>query len=188
MLSRFANEYADKDAELNSLLHDSKKEDAILLVHSIKGLAGNLGMIPLFESTKKLEEALRTSGENMDIKVRGMAASFSLALRQTVAQITFLQKLEDKANTCKQECNCANFGTVNLTSLCEALCESDAKSQELFFELEPELQTLIPQGELNRLREYIENFELDDAYELLSSLAPEKPKKEETPVPPQEHT
>ena len=188
MLSRFANEYADKDAELNSLLHDSKKEDAALLVHSIKGLAGNLGMIPLFESTKKLEEALHTSEENMDIKVRGMAATFSLALRQTVAQITFLQKLEDKANSCKQECNCANFDTVDLTSLCEALCESDAKSQELFFELEPELQTLIPQGELNRLREYIENFELDDAYELLSSLAPEKPKKEETPVPPQEHT
>ena len=179
MLSRFAKEYANKDAELNSLLHGNKKEDAIMLVHSIKGLAGNLGMIPLFEASKKLEEALHANGEGADIQIRGMAVAFSLALRQTTAQTTSLQEPAAETTTGKPECNCVAFNTEKLTSLCEALYESDAKSQELFFELEPELQNLIPKGELNRLRECIESFELDDAYQLLSSLAPNKMKKEE---------
>ena len=176
MLSRFAKEYANKDAELSSMLKNDKKEDAILIAHSIKGLSGNLGMLGLFDAARKLEDSLRSDMSCTDIEVQSQLTAFSMTLQQSLNQINLFMETAGKTENKPVVSESVPLDPKKLASLREALYESDAKSQELFYELEQELQNLIPEGKLGILRENIENFEFDEAYELLETLLPDEPK------------
>ena len=59
LLVKMHNQYRQSGRELDDLLARGAQEEAIRLVHSIKGVAGSLGATALFESSNELEQALR---------------------------------------------------------------------------------------------------------------------------------
>lgn len=62
-LSRFKINYINSTYEISGMLKAGKVNDARVLIHSIKGLAGTLGLTKLFFTADKLESALCTQPE-----------------------------------------------------------------------------------------------------------------------------
>lgn len=174
ILTRFTKDYASKDVELRELLSLEKKEAAILLVHSIKGLSGNLGMSSLFEAAKNLEDCLRQDKDLAGIEVQNLLTAFLLTLQQSLNQVNSgLDVVIDKSDgEPKIIPKSTGFDPKKCVALREALSESDSIAQELFQSLEQELRSILPEGRLGLLRENIENFEFDEASQLLDALLP----------------
>ena len=55
MLLRFANEYVDSPAKVEALLESGDYAGAKILIHTAKGITGNLGLVALFEYCKVFE-------------------------------------------------------------------------------------------------------------------------------------
>ena len=60
LLGMFVQKYNNVGEELGQLISAEKMEEARALAHTIKGVAGNIGAIDLFETAKVLNETLAT--------------------------------------------------------------------------------------------------------------------------------
>jgi PAS domain S-box-containing protein len=58
----FCRQYADAGAELEHLLASGGKDEAAALAHAIKGVAGNIGAMRIYEAAKTLEAQLLERG------------------------------------------------------------------------------------------------------------------------------
>ena len=58
---KFKNTYAGSYDEAHSLLMHGNTEDARILIHSVKGLAGTLGFVKLYYAASILERAILSS-------------------------------------------------------------------------------------------------------------------------------
>ncbi len=63
LLLRFAKEQADIPLQLPSLLASGNLTQAIFLLHSLKGLAGNLGATILVKVTNQLMNEIKVEGQ-----------------------------------------------------------------------------------------------------------------------------
>lgn len=55
LLTKFIDDYQCAQTDLLQMLENKQWDSAVLLIHTIKGISGNLGMEVLFEVTKSLE-------------------------------------------------------------------------------------------------------------------------------------
>ncbi|WP_164914453.1 ATP-binding protein [Aminipila luticellarii] len=62
-LTKFKTSYAHVDNDIQELLLDKNFTEAHRIAHSVKGLAGTLGLIPLQQVASELEEALKEESE-----------------------------------------------------------------------------------------------------------------------------
>ena len=58
LLDKFVAEYSDAHQKLCTMLQDSNQSNAKIMVHTIKGVAGNLGMNALHLYCKDLEQSI----------------------------------------------------------------------------------------------------------------------------------
>ena len=65
-LSRFKTEYADSSSKANDYLLCGRPGDARILIHSVKGLAGTLGLHQLHYAAAKLEQAIIISDPSLN--------------------------------------------------------------------------------------------------------------------------
>lgn len=123
LLQKFESRYADTKPELLAELHDNKMEDAIRRVHSVKGVAGNLGISNLQSMALKLEEALR----NGETEYQDCLTSFLSHLHTVQTAISeALPKTDDPSQTE----NAMQEGDVaSLRSILEQLREPLQKRQ-----------------------------------------------------------
>lgn len=63
LLGKFAGDYQDVEQQLTTLVTNGEQEEALRLVHSIKGAAANLSLKPLAAATKIVEDSLRETGQ-----------------------------------------------------------------------------------------------------------------------------
>lgn len=83
LLAGFVREYEAAASSLAGLLAGGRTGDAVLLAHSVKGLAANLGGEQLAETARVLEERLREAG---DSGREAALAAFSQALERFTVQ------------------------------------------------------------------------------------------------------
>jgi two-component system, sensor histidine kinase and response regulator len=81
LLRTFAATYADADGQLRILLIEGKLDDAIREVHTIKGLAGQMGAQALYRLARRLETALRSASPEVDAALRNFADELALVIR-----------------------------------------------------------------------------------------------------------
>ena len=65
LLAKFRDKYHDTPVRLIELLEHDKQEEAFSLVHSIKGVSGNLGMETLYQDSLLLESCLRNKDSDL---------------------------------------------------------------------------------------------------------------------------
>lgn len=63
-VSRFKDNYIDADVILIGMLRSGQLDEAARHIHSIKGLAGTLGMLPLSLCCAVIEDKLRTGQQD----------------------------------------------------------------------------------------------------------------------------
>ena len=64
-LQRFLSSYADSCHRLQQMIDGNQIDEAIILSHSVKGLAGTLGLADLYEASARLELALKEGHSNI---------------------------------------------------------------------------------------------------------------------------
>ena len=84
LLDKFRQDYATADQDLRRLIEAKKPKEARLLAHSIKGIAGNIGMTDLQAAAAGLEKALR---DRVQSEYGTRMALFSKALPQVLASV-----------------------------------------------------------------------------------------------------
>jgi len=82
LFSRLHDEYKDANNQLDHLLNEGELDAAKTLIHTLKGVAGNLGCVQLHQTSRDYDDALKSGGVPDDIK-----SSFADALSQTIAEL-----------------------------------------------------------------------------------------------------
>ncbi|MBU2978062.1 Hpt domain-containing protein [Alteromonas sp. C1M14] len=61
LLQKFADEYQDSEDKLNTMLRNEQWQEAKIHLHTIKGVAGNLGISRLHQACKQTEDELKAN-------------------------------------------------------------------------------------------------------------------------------
>jgi len=89
LLDKFRQNYAHVDRDLRDLIKKGKDEDARRLAHSIKGVAGNIGMTGLQAAAANLETAFR---DKMQSEYNTLMTLFSQALPLVLSSVDQLTR------------------------------------------------------------------------------------------------
>ncbi len=157
LLQRFSDEYAQSDAKLQSHFAEGEWEKARVFIHTLKGVAGNLGLVALHEQSKLAELALKN-----DEDVPPSYADFIVTLDATLAEITQLANSgEDNTNTAT-----ADSGT-QASALVSALENNEFIPQQ---QLDEWLDALpLNADSKSEISEAIDELDYDKALSLLNA-------------------
>ena len=84
LLGNFANDYAGSSAEIEAAIDESDWKQAHALIHALKGLAGNLGAMKVYDAATELERAVRAPEWDKGL-IRPKLAALDRVLKQAVA-------------------------------------------------------------------------------------------------------
>lgn len=82
LVNKFTDQYKNSADEVTTLISTGQLKDAAVLVHSIKGAAGNLSMVDLYNHAKALETELRA--ENTETSA--LVNEFNIALQAVIEE------------------------------------------------------------------------------------------------------
>ncbi len=97
LLTKFINEYDDAHNTVRSHLDAQALEPATLLVHTIKGVAGNLGMLALFEQAKTLEPACKSGTADAE-QIQSFAQVLTATINELKLYIDAQQATQNEAS------------------------------------------------------------------------------------------
>jgi PAS domain S-box-containing protein len=166
-LEQFKSYQTQFMSQIDEALEKQDLESLIRAVHTLKGLAGNIGAKELQHKSKELEN---------DLKSNGITNTTQDASYEIIQDITLLEeKLDQFFTTFRSDEESGEIldEEAFLTSTQELktyLEEFDAESMDLFEKLKPTLATKISKEKLTELEELIQNLEFDSALEILKDL------------------
>lgn len=82
LVNKFTEQYKNSGEELALLVSSGQLKDAAVLVHSIKGAAGNLSMLELYNNAKILETELRAD----NLSTEALVDEFNQALKKVISE------------------------------------------------------------------------------------------------------
>jgi two-component system sensor histidine kinase/response regulator len=126
------------------------------LAHGLKGVAANIGAIVVSDLAAQLEKALGHSSDMAGLLV--MTNQLDSALQQLCRQINtqiMPHHLQLATSTSPRVTDEA------LATLRKMIGDNDCGALDLYAQLEPGLQTLIPQAELQQINNHLQAFDFD---------------------------
>lgn len=166
VLLGFKERYADFRKELEEALDESGSEQALLKIHSLKGVAGNIGADKLYELCRILEGDLRDedrSGYEKDLKL--FVSELDLVIKGLEERDLSVEQ-EDREYVYDEE---KSFNLIN--KLYIMLDEGDAESVDVLDELRIYFNLEGFEDQLAELTRHIENFDFDDARDMIERIA-----------------
>ncbi len=169
LLSKFYNSNKIIDEEIRGAVKKNDKEAAVRLAHTVKGVAGNLGISGLAEDAAKLESFFLKS----DMSESGdMINRFAGSLNAVLQELDVWMKTRQKPESTGDEdgvLDTARLWTL-LGELKELVSDSDFNSSKKIKEVLslPGIASL--KNELLELEEHIDNFGYDEALLHLMAL------------------
>ncbi|WP_338516796.1 Hpt domain-containing protein [Alteromonas gracilis] len=96
LLGKFTDEYRTTDKELRALVEKGEFDEAYSLVHTLKGVTGNLGLFALHHASKPVESCVRN-----DKRLPDDYAVFVACLNETVAAVDALTQAPSDSQPAK---------------------------------------------------------------------------------------
>jgi signal transduction histidine kinase/CheY-like chemotaxis protein len=169
LLAQFAAKQADAPAQISAALKTGDNQAAERIAHTVKGVAGNMGIADVQSTAEKLEKAIR-GGQS---SVPSLLNQFADALGSQINKIN--QALDHtpvaqptEARTAPFNGETATLAIGRLKSLLEA---SDGDAQEAFYVLRGAAVGVVDQKSLDSLGETISDFNFDAALLKLDEIA-----------------
>lgn len=169
LLSQFATKQADAATQIAGALDNRDFNLAERIAHTVKGVAGNLGITQVHNVAGKLEKSIREGHDSVPVLVDQLA----LTLRSQVAAIN--QVLRDLAAAEPSDLQRPSLNkedailAINrLTALLEA---SDGDAQETFRDLQHALSGVVEKPYLDALAESVQDFDFETALVKLNKIA-----------------
>ena len=171
LLIKFCRQYRDSAGMVQTHITQKNGDKAVQLVHTIKGMAGNLGAQELFETAKTLEKHLKHPGtEAIDISLN----RFSIALDQVIRAV--LDAFQDvfQQETAEEAPSDAAIDVEKVGNLLAELSdviESDMmQAMDIVQELEPLLIHSHESELFQQLSAFIDDIDPDGALECIRNL------------------
>ncbi|MGD9719219.1 MAG: Hpt domain-containing protein, partial [Sulfurimonadaceae bacterium] len=167
-LQRFSTSQKEFLPRVQKALGEGDLQTAIREVHTLKGLCGNIGAKELFEHAKELEGMLRKGGMNEE--AQKLLEAIAQKLDLLIARI----EQADLARS-QQSAHAIEFWENErlreaLEQLQTSLCNLDAASLLHAKEVLTQLRIRELEREAKLLEEKVENFEFEEAAELIAPL------------------
>ncbi len=126
MLRKFIEKYRDVDERLSQYIKENKLKEAEALVHTIKGVSGNLSIRGLYEKSIYLDRLLKENAPHF--RIEEAFRSFSLEFKMAAEEIDRLPVEEERESVIIED----GLYKEKLLKLREALEGGDAESIEIF--------------------------------------------------------
>jgi PAS domain S-box-containing protein len=171
LLVKFAAKYADGGAQVSSALQSGDRNTAERIAHSVKGVAGSIGIKQVQFAAEKLEKAIREGDEAVPVILEDFAA----VLRP---QAEAIERALGKATTPTPEIESnKNFDPVaasrEVARLRSLLEDSDGASGQTFRNLQSVLSGKVEKSQLDALSAQLGNFDFPGALRKLDEIAQE---------------
>jgi HPt (histidine-containing phosphotransfer) domain-containing protein len=165
ILLNFAQEHRDKAEEIDAAFADGRIEDAARVLHTIKGVAGNLGMIRLYDTIVTLEASIkirRIPVEEID--------EFRDAFTEIMGALTELASDSESIAPATAE---SGSEPLDLSQLLSTLAEHLREGSPRAADLLPGLRRVLGSAcavELDQLSAHIDAFDFERAEGTLEKL------------------
>jgi len=169
LLEQFAAKQADAAAQIDAALRNGDLELAGRLAHTVKGVAGNLGIASLQLAAEKIERAIRDKQPSVtallpafEAEVKRMVGLINLGLGETApaAKPAAIARQLDPVS--------AAAALARLRSLIEA---NDGDASAAFTTVQDELQGVAGKPALDALKGAIDDFDFDAALSRLDEIS-----------------
>jgi CheY-like chemotaxis protein len=169
LIEQFARKQGDAAGQITTALVSGDRQLAERVAHTVKGVAGNLGIKQIQTSAERLERAIR---EN-DVGEPTTLVEFGSLLGRQVEAIERALRADVPAETELRadvpfDREAARTAVARLKALLEA---SDGDALEAFSTLESTLMGRVAKPQLDALRTAISDFDFDGALLKLSEIA-----------------
>ncbi len=169
---QFATKQPETNLQLLAAIQSGDNQLAERIAHTVKGVAGNIGLCSVFTSAEKLERALREK----DPQIPAVVKEFTLAVNRQIQAIQ--QAMRDLISDRPAEEGARpefdpGAATAAITRLRALLEASDADAAEAFHDLECALLGISGKLRLTALSEAINEFDFEAARLRLDEIARE---------------
>jgi HPt (histidine-containing phosphotransfer) domain-containing protein len=170
LLMKFAAKHSDAGLKIGDALHVGDRSAAERIAHTIKGVAGNIGVKPVQWAAEKLEKAIRES----DSAIEPTFHDFTSILRTQIDAIEQALPLETLVLDVEPRKSFDPFAASHgITRLRSQLEVSDGDSEETFRALQSVLAGQIEKARLDALGADISDFNFAEALLKLDEIAKE---------------
>jgi signal transduction histidine kinase/DNA-binding response OmpR family regulator len=167
MLSQFAYDFENYETTFENYITHSEWTDAERLAHTLKGLAGTLGVNDIQIHANNLETAFKNQQTELAQLALAEMKPLLTPLLQSLKAFFVVEKPKDESTDLKipsgQLPDC-------LPKLLELLNEGDSDAMDLWENYHAEFAQSLSPKLMNRINNAIQNFEFDAAHELLTEL------------------
>lgn len=165
MFQRFALEFADFGASLRQNLASGGIDSATRQAHSLKGIAGTLGLSHLEQLARTAEHSLREEGEISAL----LESELGLELFRIVSAI---KQIEAPATLASGTFDAQETQTL-LARLRQRVAEADGEAEFLWTTHKTRFAGIFTPSEMARIERAISNWNFDEAQAALSRSTPE---------------
>jgi len=187
LLIKFKKNHSTAFSEIDSLLEQKKASDAILLAHTIKGIAANLGASDLSSIALKLETVLQENNTEENFieniaEIKEILYQFKKELEKVITSAKILEKAntEQQANKIatnfsSSDTNEQNIDTIVikqiLVQMNQHLSENNLEVEKYLLDLKELLAENEYQQQLYELETYILNLDFEQAKANIAVIA-----------------
>jgi signal transduction histidine kinase/DNA-binding response OmpR family regulator len=170
LLMKFAAKHSDAGLQISDALRIGDRNTGERIAHTVKGVAGNIGIKPVQFAAEKLEKAIR---EN-DSAIETMLHDFTSVLRTQIDAIEQALPLETLVLEIESRKSFDPIAVSNeITRLRSQLKASDGNSEESFRTLQSVLANQVEKARLDALGADISDFDFTGALSKLDEIVKE---------------
>ncbi len=156
--------------EFNNLVKEKKLDDAQRLAHTLKGVAGNLGVMKVSSAARKLEQL--SKNKQLD-SIDKIVEEVDWVLKESFRTITGYLNIEEKASeTAPMEERLVDFSQIkdDVDELIVLLKDDDSASLAKCDDIRGKITGSALESKFEELNRQISSYEFDEALKIITTL------------------
>lgn len=171
LLKKFSLNQATVLGEIQAALHNNQLKDATHLIHTIKGISGNIGAMGLHTAAHNLESKIKEEGAKVDITLlEPVQAHFDQVL-SSIADLENTNNIQVEQNDDLE--SPIELSTIEplIQELLKYLEDDDTEAVRVLEHLKKQFKGSGFPEKLKRVESFIDQYDFEEAFELLQEIA-----------------
>jgi len=169
LLGQFAAKERDAAAQISAALENRDRKLAERIAHTVKGVAGNLGITELQSAAQQLEKALREGQDSVPSLLGTFAATLSTQVR--AIEQAFHESPVPRLEPISASSFSGGAASAAIARLKCLLDASDGNAEEAFRSLQEVVASVVDKSQLDALGASIRDFDFEAALLKLDPIA-----------------
>jgi len=176
VLNAFHKDYSDFSDTITDAYQKNKTDDVKYLIHTIKGVSGNIGADDLHDISGEIDKCLKKNdSDEIRIRFPMLKEAFRVALDS--AQQLLASDIFEEVRTEDKTLDIDNLPAI-LIKLGDLLSRADIEAEDIFDMIKNDLSILGFKEQVQVMAEYIEDFKFEEAGEILEFIKDRLERKE----------